>query len=182
MTQALVLALVGIGITSAVYGVVALIVKADDWGVPPCSVLAGSGRAVLLSRMPVFLTILCAVGTAAMIWAVNLTGLEVYAPPSIGLMVHAAAETAAHAARRSRIVEDLGVLGLLIGAATIPLLDLPLNLRDGVEKSSAGPSNKLLDNSGPRCTVSVGSNSEVAAFRREVRFRCRTSYCASLPT
>ncbi len=31
--QALVLALVGIGITVAVYGVVALIVKADDFGV-----------------------------------------------------------------------------------------------------------------------------------------------------
>ena len=33
LTQALVLALVGIGITVAVYGVVALIVKADDAGV-----------------------------------------------------------------------------------------------------------------------------------------------------
>ena len=33
LTQALVLALVGIGITVAVYGVVALIVKADDVGV-----------------------------------------------------------------------------------------------------------------------------------------------------
>ena len=48
--QALVLALVGIGITVAVYGVVALIVKANDFGVvlannDRASVLAGMGRA-----------------------------------------------------------------------------------------------------------------------------------------
>jgi uncharacterized protein len=140
VTQALVLALVGIGITVAVYGVVALIVKADDFGVflannDHASVLAGTGRVLgraLVLGMPVFLTILCAVGTAAMIWVgggIILHGLEVYGPPSIGLMVHAAAETAAHALPSTAgalewIVEAAisGVLGLLIGAATIPIV------------------------------------------------------------
>ena len=140
VTQALVLALVGIGITVAVYGVVALIVKADDLGVAlasndRASVLAGMGRALgrtLVRGMPVFLTILSAVGTAAMIWVgggIILHGLEVYGPPSIGSTVHAATEAAAHALPSAAgalewIVEAAisGVLGLLIGAATIPIV------------------------------------------------------------
>ena len=75
MTQALVLALVGIAITVAVYGVVALIAEADDFGLALASndrgsVLAGMGRALgrgLVRGMPVLLTILSVVGTAAMI-------------------------------------------------------------------------------------------------------------------
>ena len=140
VTQALVLALVGIGITVAVYGVVALIVKADDVGVAlarndRASVLAGMGRALgraLVRGMPVFLTFLSVVGTAAMIWVgggIVLHGLEVYGPPSIGATVHAATEAAAHALPAAAgvlewIVEAAisGVLGLLVGAATIPIV------------------------------------------------------------
>jgi predicted DNA repair protein MutK len=139
LMQAVVLALVGIGITVAVYGVVALIVKADDVGVAlatnaRASALAGMGRALgraLVRGMPILLTILSAVGTAAMIWVgggIVLHGLEIYGPPSIGLAVHAAAEAAAHAlpsaaAALEWIVEAAisGVLGLLIGAASIPI-------------------------------------------------------------
>jgi len=74
--QALVLAVVGIGITIAVYGVVALIVKADDIGVAlarrDSRSIAGRasrafGRALVLG-MPGFLTFVGAIGTAAMIW------------------------------------------------------------------------------------------------------------------
>ena len=65
-TQALVLAVVGIGITVAVYGVVALIVKADDVGVALASnetasamgaVSRALGRALVFG-MPGFLTFL----------------------------------------------------------------------------------------------------------------------------
>ena len=140
LTQALVLALVGIGITVAVYGAVALIVKADDFGLAlanndRASVPAGMGRVLgraLVRGMPVFLTILSAVGTAAMIWVgggIVLHGLEVYGPPSIGSTVHAAVETAAHAlpwagGALEWVVEAAisGILGLLIGAATIPVV------------------------------------------------------------
>jgi predicted DNA repair protein MutK len=68
MAQALVLALVGIGITVAVYGVVALIVKADDIGVvlakSESGLIVGGmsrlfGRALVLG-MPSFLTFLSA--------------------------------------------------------------------------------------------------------------------------
>ena len=142
--QALVLALVGIGITVAVYGVVALIVKADDVGVAlakneRASVIGGASRAFgrgLVRGMPLFLTFLSAVGTAAMIWVgggIVLHGLEVYGPPSIGSTVHAAAEAAAHALPSAAgalewMVEAAisGVLGLLIGAATIPIVGFAL--------------------------------------------------------
>jgi len=141
VTQASVLALVGIGITVAVYGVVALIVKADDFGVvlannDRTSVTAGIGRALgraLVRRMPAFLTILGAVGTAAMIWVgggIVLHGLEVYGPPSIGSTVHAAAEIAVHALPLAAGALEWivgaaisGVFGLLIGAATIPIIE-----------------------------------------------------------
>ena len=142
--QALVLALVGIGITVAVYGVVALIVKADDVGVALAKnerapVIGGAGRAFgrgLVRGMPLFLTFLSAVGTAAMIWVgggIVLHGLEVYGPPSIGSTVHAAAEAAAHALPSAAgvlewIVEAAisGVLGLLVGGVTIPIVGFAL--------------------------------------------------------
>ncbi|CAN7690608.1 DUF808 domain-containing protein [Rhizobium sp. LjRoot98] len=70
-TQAAVLACVGILITLAVYGVVALIVKADDVGLT----LAGSSHGLLRTfgrglvvGVPVFLNVLAMVGTAAMLW------------------------------------------------------------------------------------------------------------------
>jgi len=140
LMQALVLALVGIGITVAVYGVVALIVKADDVGIAlatneRASAIAGTGRAVgraLVRGMPILLTILSVVGTAAMIWVgggIVLHGVEVYGPASIGLAVHAAAEAVAHALPAAAgllgwIVGAAisGVIGLLIGAAAIPIV------------------------------------------------------------
>ena len=81
--QALVLAVVAIGITAAVYGVVALIVKADDVGLALArSTRLGDGRAVgrgIVRSMPVLLKVLSVVGTSAMIWVgggIVLHGLE----------------------------------------------------------------------------------------------------------
>jgi predicted DNA repair protein MutK len=137
--QASVVALVGIGITVAVYGVVALIVKADDFGLAlarndGASVLDRTGRALgrmLVRGMPAFLTLLSVVGTAAMIWVgggIVLHGLEVYGPPAIGQHVKAAAEAVAHAfPPAAGVLEWIaeatksGVLGLLVGAVAIPV-------------------------------------------------------------
>jgi hypothetical protein len=142
--QAAVIALVGIGITVAVYGVVALIVKADDLGMAlarndGASVIGGAGRAfgrALVRGMPIFLTILSVVGTAAMIWVgggIVLHGLEAYGPPSIKLAVNATAEAAAHALPSAAAVLEWiveaaisGTLGLLIGAACIPIVEFAL--------------------------------------------------------
>ena len=91
------------------------------------------GRALVLG-MPVFLTFLSAVGTAAMIWVgggIVLHGLEVYGPPSIGLAVDAAAEAAAHvlpsaagALEWTVVAAISGGVGLIIGAASIPVVEL----------------------------------------------------------
>lgn len=71
-TRAAVLAVAGIGITIAVYGAVALIVKADDFGVWTArNARTGAGRAFgrgLVTFMPHFMTVLSIVGTAAMTW------------------------------------------------------------------------------------------------------------------
>ncbi len=160
--QAMVLAVVGLGITVAVYGGVALIVKADDAGVAlaangrPASTLLGVrgggaadapssgadrllrpltqglGRGLVLG-MPVFLKVLSAVGTAAMVWVgggIIIHGLEEYGLPAIGHVVHAAAEAAGHALpAMASAVEWLvsaaasGVFGLLVGAALIPFVE-----------------------------------------------------------
>jgi predicted DNA repair protein MutK len=140
-TQALVLALVGVGITGAVYGAVAVVVKADDAGVALAknrgdSAVAGIGRTIgraLVLGMPFFLTLLSTVGTAAMIWVgggIIVHGLEAYGLTSIGAAIHAATEALA------RVLPPLGgvtewivaaagsaVVGLLVGAILIPVVE-----------------------------------------------------------
>jgi predicted DNA repair protein MutK len=143
-TQALVLALVGFAITVGVYGVVALIVKADDAGLAlarydSASFIGGAirllGRA-LVRGMPAFLVVLSTIGTAAMIWVgggIILHGIEKYGPPAVGHTVHAATEAAAHLLPSiAGIVEwsveaaISGVLGLIIGALAIPAVEYGL--------------------------------------------------------
>ena len=137
--QAAVLALVGIGITAAVYGAVALIVKADDIGVALAanrsssslgSVSRGIGRA-LVNGMPGFLKLLSIVGTAAMIWVgggIVVHGLEVYGLKVVGHAIHHAAALAGHAVPvMGGAVEWIigaagsGLFGLALGALLIPL-------------------------------------------------------------
>ena len=144
LMQAIVLALVGAGITGAVYGAVALIVKADDVG----AALARNGSASALGRlsravgralvvgMPVFLTILSIVGTAAMIWVgggIIVHGLEEFGWPWIGHAIHAAAETAARAvapvagaAEWIVTAAGSGVVGLVVGGTMIPIVGVIL--------------------------------------------------------
>ena len=137
--QALVLALVGISITVGVYGVVALIVKADDVGIAlaktdRAAVMGALSRALgrgLVVGMPVFLTLLNAAGTAAMIWVgsgIVVHGLETYGLHAIAQAIHVAAEAAAHTLPAVAGVAEwvvtaalLGVVGLVIGAVSIPL-------------------------------------------------------------
>jgi predicted DNA repair protein MutK len=139
-TQAFVLAVVGIAITAGVYGVVALIVKADDAGVAlarneKASAVGALSRALgraLVFGMPAFLTFLSAAGTAAMIWVgggILVHGLDVYGLDFIHHTIEAASEAAGHAlpliaGAAEWIVSALlsGVVGLLIGAAAIPLI------------------------------------------------------------
>ena len=151
MTQAFVLAAVGIGITAVVYGGVALIVKADDVGVAlaanarPVSSLTASAshgvaaaspldRAVrpvsqaigrgLVIGMPVFLKILAVVGTAAMVWVgggIIVHGLETFGFPEIAHAVHAAAEAVGHV-----MPSGAGIVEWLVSAALSGLFGLVL--------------------------------------------------------
>ena len=143
VTQGMILAVVGIGITAAVYGVVALIVKADDLGLAlarlsPASRLAASlaaplrltGRA-LVQGMPWLLSGLGTIGTAAMIWVgggIILHGLEEF---GLGWPSHALHDAGAAVARAvpfagafvAWLVEaaGAGVVGFGIGLLAIPL-------------------------------------------------------------
>lgn len=72
LTKILVLAVVALGITVAVYGVVALIVKADDFGLhlakdKHSAPVKALGRTMVLG-LPYVLSTLSVVGTAAMLW------------------------------------------------------------------------------------------------------------------
>lgn len=72
IAQIIVMLMVAIGITVAVYGFVGLIVKADDVGLHMAkdkyhAAIRKTGRGIILS-MPYFLTTLGYVGTAAMLW------------------------------------------------------------------------------------------------------------------
>jgi predicted DNA repair protein MutK len=71
LVQAVVLGLVGLGMTVGVYGAVALIVKADDFGALLARTGHGAVRAVgrgIVLGMPVFLKVLSTVGMVAMLW------------------------------------------------------------------------------------------------------------------
>jgi predicted DNA repair protein MutK len=136
--QALVLSVVGIAITVAVYGVVALIVKADDAGVALArregtSFAAAASRAAgrgLVRGMPGLLMVLGAVGTAAMIWvggSIIIHGLEAFGVDFLGHAIHSAADASARAIPFVAgvvkwTVETLlyGIIGLLIGGLMIP--------------------------------------------------------------
>ncbi|MGY8661210.1 DUF808 domain-containing protein [Bradyrhizobium sp. UFLA05-109] len=138
--QSLVLAVVGIGITIAVYGVVALIVKADDVGVALAghngnSIGGATSRAfgrALVRGMPGFLVFLGAVGTAAMIWvggSIIVHGLEAYDVHFIGRTVGSAAEAAGDALPSVAVVAKWtvetvlsGIMGLLVGSISIPAI------------------------------------------------------------
>lgn len=135
VTQAAVLAVVGIGITVVVYGAVALIVKADDAGVALARmrtpVLRLMGRGLVLG-MPPFLKLLGIVGTAAMVWVgggIIIHGLEEFGVGGPSHVSHAVEAWAA--ASLSLIGGAAGwlaaacvaaVFGFVVGAALVPIV------------------------------------------------------------
>lgn len=140
ITQGIILAVVGLGLTFLVYGGVALIVKADDVGLwlasrPSRHAFAAVGRVVgrgLVQGMPHFLKVLGAVGTAAMIWVgggIVLHGLENY---GVAWPMHVLHDAGAAVAALAPAIGGLaqwmveavgsGLAGLLIGFLTIPIM------------------------------------------------------------
>jgi predicted DNA repair protein MutK len=140
MTQALVLGMVGVFITMAVYGAVALIVKTDDVGLALArSETRGiAGRVVrltgrlLVRSMPYLLSTIAIVGTAAMIWVgggIIVHGLEDYGLGWLSHAIHVAAVAAAGLLPAAGsvigwIVEaaGAGLVGIVIGLIAIPAM------------------------------------------------------------
>ncbi|MCO5734030.1 DUF808 domain-containing protein [Rhizobium sp. SSA_523] len=134
LAQAIILVLVALGITLAVYGTVALLVKADDVGLSLARNHQGLTRSFgrgLVKGMPVLMAVLSVVGTAAMIWVgggIIVHGLEGFGLSAIGHFIHQLSESAAHAvpglsAVLAWLVESAGygIVGLAIGAFLIPI-------------------------------------------------------------
>ena len=137
LSRAIILALVGVVITVAVYGVVALIVKMDDIGLhlvrnrnTAFEKKLGAG---LLHAMPRILTLLSVVGTAAMLWVgggIVIHALESFGVREPGHSLHHWAESAEQALPLGGAINWLvyaagsAVVGLAIGAVIVALLHL----------------------------------------------------------
>ncbi|MCW5720874.1 MAG: DUF808 domain-containing protein [Devosia sp.] len=135
-TRAAVLALAGVGITVAVYGAVALIVKADDFGLFMArKARTGLGRGFgrgLVRAMPGFMQALSIVGTAAMTWvggSIVAHGLFEFGLSVPEHLIEAAAHWAAttfpafpaFAGWFATALVDF-VFGLILGALLIPVV------------------------------------------------------------
>ena len=134
--EAATLATVGLGITVAVYGSVALIVKADDVGLyltqnGAFGVTRTLGRG-LVQAMPGFMKLLTIVGTAAMLWvggSIVIHGMEELGFGWLGHHIHDWAYAVGHAVPASwtGFVEWLakagmdGVFGIALGMVLIPI-------------------------------------------------------------
>ena len=135
--QALILMVVALLITAGVYGVVGFIVKMDDIGLHLAERSSATARAVgngLVHAMPVLMTILSAVGTAAMLWVgggLIVHGLHEFHWDLIPGTIHHAAESAAHGVPAIGSAIDwivnaigAGIVGLIIGGVIVAAMHL----------------------------------------------------------
>ncbi|WP_438850904.1 DUF808 domain-containing protein [Brevundimonas nasdae] len=136
LTQAAVLVVVGVLMTIAVYGVVGLIVKMDDIGLHLAKRAGGGGMRAfgrgLVKGMPVVLSALSGIGTAAMLWVGG--GILVHGTHTLGL--HWPSEPLEHIAHSvgqvfgplhgvvSWLVTALGsaIIGLIVGGVIVLLV------------------------------------------------------------
>jgi predicted DNA repair protein MutK len=135
------LALAGIFITVAVYGSVALIVKADDVGlwmarVGKLGVTRAIGRGIV-KGMPLLMKALMIIGTAAMIWVGG--SIVIHGMHALGLhepysTIHHLATGAAHSLDTATGFVTWavtaffdGIFGLILGLALIPVVTKAIN-------------------------------------------------------
>ena len=137
--QAIVLAVVGVGITALVYGAVALIVKADDAGFAlartgsPALRVLGRG---LVKAMPPFLKTLAHIGTAAMLWVgggIIIHGMEGYHITEPGHNIQNFAQTLGVVSGTAIPAVEWfigalgsGLFGIVVGGAIVATLHLRL--------------------------------------------------------
>ena len=125
LTQALVLSAVGLLVTAGVYGLVVIIVKADDFGVYLAQGRATTTRAIgkaAVHGIPAFLRMLSFVGTVAMLWVgggILIHGLHSYGIDGPEHIIHVIRDAA-----RGGIPSVDGLLAWLAGAITSVTLGL----------------------------------------------------------
>lgn len=134
--QTATLAMVAVGITAAVYGVVALIVKMDDVGLHMAAnghlrAARSFGRG-LVRFMPHLLKALSFIGTGAMLWvggSIITHGLDVLGWPWLYDQIHHLAVLASQSVATARGAVQWavtatcdGIFGLAFGLALIPLV------------------------------------------------------------
>ena len=150
VTRAVTLAVVAVGITVLVYGVVGLIVKMDDVGLRLAQRgsggVASAGRG-LVRGMPKLLSVLSVVGTAAMLWVgghILLLGTDELGWHGLYDVVHSL-EEAAHDATGALggvvgwLVETFAsaVIGLVVGGVVVLVLALVARARKRPAASAA---------------------------------------------
>ena len=125
LTQAIVLFSVGVLVTAGVYGVVAIIVKADDFGVYLAqrggTITTAIGQAIVYG-MPPFLKMLSFVGLVAMLWVgggIIIHGLHAYGIDGPEHVVQVISD-----AVRATIPPIDGLLAWLAGAIASAILGL----------------------------------------------------------
>ena len=134
LMRGVVLLAVAIAITAAVYGAVALIVKADDYGMALARTRDGILQAVgrwIVKIMPGFMRLLTIVGTAAMLWVGGNIVLHGADELGFGLVydtIHHWSEFASHAVPQAQgfvawLVTAFfdGLFGLALGLVLIPV-------------------------------------------------------------
>lgn len=159
--QVVVLALVGVGITGLVYGGVALIVKADDFGLMlaraqstgPLGVATRVVGRAFVTGMPYFLKALGLMGTAAMIWVgggIIVHGLDLYGFHWLAHAMHGLGEIPAAIPIFGGFLSWLaeaagaGVVGVVIGLVAIPSMSYGVSpawrvLKSIIRRNKAAP-------------------------------------------
>jgi predicted DNA repair protein MutK len=134
--QAAALAVIGVALTVAVYGVVALIVKMDDIGLHMAQRSNAATRAFgrgLVKAMPVTMEALTVIGTAAMLWVgggIIVHGLEHFHLTPVPHWVEAASHWAGSVPGVGAVTGWLAmaacsaVVGLIVGAVIVGAVHL----------------------------------------------------------
>ncbi len=140
LMKALTLSLVAFGLTFAIYGLIAIIVKADDFGLHLMK-RGGAGKAVgkgILVVMPPFMKLLGLLGTIAMFLVGG--GIIAHGIPGLEAWLHHAYESLSSNGTVVAILGQVGViiLGIVVGAIVIVGLKVGAPLWKGLKPTRKG--------------------------------------------
>jgi uncharacterized protein len=143
----IILIVVALLLTAAVYGVVAVIVKMDDVGLHLTQTASRVGQKVgrgLVAAMPKLLSTLSAVGTVAMLWVgghILLAGSDHLGWHTLYDLVHSVEDRVRHSVKAvggvlALLVETAAsaVIGLIVGAVVVAVMHLLSFVREVIRR------------------------------------------------